>query len=694
MSSASLPLPKGEAKAPSPDAASSAATGALAAVLQQRVWLRVRRRRAWLERTQAESADPRSGDFFKDVDDPGLERWWQEEGEGAFWGPPIRRLDAELAGPLGQPLQFLAQAFVLGPAEMDLLQTCIVQQLDPALGPALACLHGQTHQAFVSGPAVARLFGHDSQNFWHPLANVRRWQFVQAREAAPGEPTAFEADPLLAPWLEGSLVLDPCLAPHVRRLPVQPPLAGWPVDAAVKLLEQVIVPGQTQRLVILGPPQSGRATCAAVAAERLGMPAVAVDTTAIPDADWDGVFLKMQRFAVLGGVAVVWTGSRTQRRWPRNLECSPIQIVTAEVGDDVAVPGWSDLHLELPAPTIAEKATLWRHACAGFDEWPEAERSALSLRYQLSLGQIAAIGRMRPRDGAHAIELAREATRTDVGSLGQFLACPFAWEDLVLPEALLHGLRDLACEAACRAEFWEQPAARRLFPRGRGVTALLSGTPGTGKTMAAQVIAAELQMDLFRVDLARVVSKYIGETAKHLSEVFARASRMSAILLFDEADALFAKRTEVKDAHDRYANADTSYLLQLLEEFQGLALLTTNKRGNIDPAFYRRLRYVFEFPKPGAAERLLIWQRLAAALFGEASATSLEPTFRALAANIDLSPAQIKGALLAGAFIARRRGRAPGADDLVRGLERELAKEGRALDAPVRHRCVEPVVNR
>ena len=121
--------------------------------------------------------------------------------------------------------------------------------------------------------------------------------------------------------------------------------------------------------------------------------------------------------------------------------------------------------------------------------------------------------------------------------------------------------------------------------------------------MAAQVIAAELKLDLFRIDLARVVSKYIGETAKHLSEIFSRASRMSAILLFDEADALFAKRTQVKDSHDRYANADTSYLLQLLEEFRGLALLTTNKRGNIDPAFYRRLRYVYEFPKPGAEER-------------------------------------------------------------------------------------------
>jgi SpoVK/Ycf46/Vps4 family AAA+-type ATPase len=166
---------------------------------------------------------------------------------------------------------------------------------------------------------------------------------------------------------------------------------------------------------------------------------------------------------------------------------------------------------------------------------------------------------------------------------------------------------------------------------------------------------------------------------------------MSALLLFDEADALFAKRTQIRDSHDRYANADTSYLLQLLEEFRGLALLTTNKRGNMDPAFYRRLRYVYEFPKPGAKERLQIWQRLTAELYGGEMGASLAGTLRMLADQMVISPAQIKAALLSSVFIAQRQGRSILRGDLLTALEREMAKEGRGIDGRLRNQVDEDV---
>ena len=657
----------------------------LATLIQQRVWLHARRRRAWLETLRHNKSTPESAEFFEDADDRARERRWQDGGEGSSWSEQIRRLDALLAGPNGKPLEILARTFTLSRAEMDLLQSCLVQQLDPALGPALAYLHGQTNSAFVSGPAVARLFGHDSQSFAHPLANVRRWKLVQPRDVSPGEPTAFEADPMLAPWIEGSLILDPGLPHLVRRIPVHKPPAGWPVEKIVRTLGQGSESGEFRRLVISGAPQSGRSTLAAAACDHLGMVSIGVDTDLISDQDWENVFLEVQRFAILGGFAVVWKVAGNARRWPWHVETSPVQIVVCETGTDVAMPGWTDVHFELGPPSIRERHTLWKNACSGFAGWPEDQRDALTKRYQLSVGQIAAIARRKPEDGAQAIDLARESTRTDIGNLGQFLSCPFTWDDIVLPESLLGSLRDLSYEAATRAEFWEQPNARRLFPRGRGLTALLSGTPGTGKTMAAQVIAAELQMDLFRIDIARVVSKYIGDTAKHLAEVFSRASRMSAILLFDEADALFAKRTQVKDSLDRHANSDTSYLLQLLDEFQGLALLTTNKRGNIDPAFYRRLRYVYEFPKPGPEDRLLIWQRLTAELHGETVCTKVRRSLEVLAREVEISAAQIKNTLLAAAFIARRRGATIGATQVVKALERELSKEGRALGAHIRN---------
>jgi SpoVK/Ycf46/Vps4 family AAA+-type ATPase len=209
--------------------------------------------------------------------------------------------------------------------------------------------------------------------------------------------------------------------------------------------------------------------------------------------------------------------------------------------------------------------------------------------------------------------------------------------------------------------------------------------------MAAQVIAAQLELDLFRIDLASVVSKYIGETAKHLAQIFARAARMNAVLLFDEADALFSKRTEVKDAHDRYANADTSYLLQLLEEYSGIIILASNKKQNIDPAFIRRIRYVFEFPRPDAHERRRIWRQVIAELCDAESLARLEVAIERLATNVEVSGAQIKNAVLASLFVARRCREPLAMTHLLRGVERELSKEGRALGSRERERLIRDV---
>jgi SpoVK/Ycf46/Vps4 family AAA+-type ATPase len=191
---------------------------------------------------------------------------------------------------------------------------------------------------------------------------------------------------------------------------------------------------------------------------------------------------------------------------------------------------------------------------------------------------------------------------------------------------------------------------------------------------------------LFRINLAAVVSKYIGETAKNLDKIFSRATRMNAVLLFDEADALFSKRTDVKDSHDRYANTDTNYLLQLLEDYQGLALLATNKKNNIDPAFVRRIRYVFEFRRPDVAQRRTIWRRVLGELLGADLLRGLETTIAVLAEVVELSGAQIKNAVLAAVFVARRRRRAVGVEELLRGIDRELGKEGRGLSDRERER--------
>ncbi len=188
------------------------------------------------------------------------------------------------------------------------------------------------------------------------------------------------------------------------------------------------------------------------------------------------------------------------------------------------------------------------------------------------------------------------------------LPLPFGWADLVLAPATTAHLREFEVQARRRGEVLDDWGLARLTPLGRGITALFAGPSGTGKTMAAQVLARSLGLDLYRVDLAGVVNKYIGETEKHLRELFEACERAPVLLLFDEADALFGKRTQVSDAHDRFANIEIDYLLQRMEQFDGVAVLATNRKGDLDTAFIRRLRFMIDFAPPGPAERERLWR--------------------------------------------------------------------------------------
>jgi SpoVK/Ycf46/Vps4 family AAA+-type ATPase len=322
-------------------------------------------------------------------------------------------------------------------------------------------------------------------------------------------------------------------------------------------------------------------------------------------------------------------------------------------------------------------------------DWPEGNLESLAARYRVHIGDIAAIGRLDVSSSEEAERSVREASRSRLGRLAQLLACPFAWDDLVVPAALREALEDFAFEARHRVAFWEQREPRRLFPQGQGLLALFSGPPGTGKTMATQVIAASLGYDLFRVDLASVVSKWVGETSQNFERILTRAADMQAMILFDECDAIFSRRTsEIHDAQDKFANTDAAYLLQAIESYPGIALLATNQKGNIDPAFIRRLRYVLEFAMPAAAERLDIWRRVVRGLCPD-RVEALDSGLKVLADAVEVTGAQIKYATLGAVFAARRDDSIVELRHLVRGLERELAKEGRAFGARERGRILE-----
>jgi ATP-dependent 26S proteasome regulatory subunit len=281
----------------------------------------------------------------------------------------------------------------------------------------------------------------------------------------------------------------------------------------------------------------------------------------------------------------------------------------------------------------------------------------------------------------------RARIRGRLEELGRLVDTPFEWDDLVLPDPVADALRDIAFEAAHREGAIASDGARRLYGR-PGLAAMFSGPPGTGKTMAAQVVARVLGRDLLVVDTATTQSKFIGDTAKNLKRIFNGVRGCPVVVLFDEADAFFAKRTEVRDSNDRYANADTNYLLQLVEDFDGVVILATNQRTNIDYAFVRRLRHVIEFPRPDAQHRIALWHRYLGTVAGADAVHGLGALVASVAADVELSPAQIKGASLSARLAAMRSGGPLDAAAFIKGIERELAKEGRSLGPRDRERIL------
>ncbi len=270
---------------------------------------------------------------------------------------------------------------------------------------------------------------------------------------------------------------------------------------------------------------------------------------------------------------------------------------------------------------------------------------------------------------------ARQQTGDELKTLARQIRPLYRWEDIVLPSEPLAQLQELCNQVKHRHLVYQTWGFERKLSLGKGLNVLFSGSPGTGKTMAAEVIANELQLDLYRIDLSQIVSKYIGETEKNLDRIFTAAESSNAILLFDEADALFGKRSEVKDAHDRYANLEVAYLLQKMEAYDGITILTTNLRQNLDEAFNRRIRFMIEFPFPEAEDRYQIWQNSLPKELPLASDVNLDR----LAQQFRLTGGNIRNIALAAAFLAAEAEQVVTIAHLLQATKRELQKMGRLV---------------
>jgi DNA polymerase III delta prime subunit len=336
-------------------------------------------------------------------------------------------------------------------------------------------------------------------------------------------------------------------------------------------------------------------------------------------------------------------------------------------------------------PGAAERADLWLLALEELaDQLPPGEITNLAGQFVLTSGQIQAAAAAAM---SHAVQHGRrllpsdlyEAARLHSGhhlaELAQKIEPRYAWEDLVLPETPAAMLKELVNMVRSRPLVLETWGLGRKLTAGSGISALFTGPPGTGKTLAAQIIAHELGIDLYRIDLSTVVSKYIGETEKNLERIFKEAQASNAVLFFDEADAIFGKRSEVKDAHDRYANIEVGYLLQRMEAYDGIAILATNLRANLDEAFTRRLQFIVQFPFPEEDYRRRIWEVLMPP--GLPGSENLD--YALMAKRFKLAGGSIRNIIASAAFLAASDGGKVTMAHLMHGARREFQKMGKLL---------------
>jgi hypothetical protein len=438
------------------------------------------------------------------------------------------------------------------------------------------------------------------------------------------------------------------------------------------------------RLVHLTEGIGGAAAhIAASAARSAGESPLVVDLSVATTEELPEVVAAIARHqALTGDIVVVRLAEDVAERAPRALKrLADGSGRVVFVGTKAWDAGWamtdpSRVHIgELPQ---ADSERIWRHALAGADHLDGAVTEA-ARTFRLTPEQIVRAARaanMDNHDGgplgfAELSAGARAQSASGLDRLARRLEPTVGWDDLILPDDVMVLLRELSLRVRHRETVMQQWELGRGW-RGRGIAALFAGPSGTGKTTAAEVIARELGYDIHVVDLSSVVDKYIGETEKKLEVIFTEAERTNTVLLFDEADAIFGKRSEVKDARDRYANIEVSYLLQRIERFSGLAVLTTNLGANLDEAFTRRLDLVVDFPRPDAAARQSIWRH------------EFRPTvptedidFAFCAAAFDLTGGNIRNIVITAAYLAADAQRPVGMADVVAAVQREYRKMGR-----------------
>lgn len=632
-----------------------------------------------------------------------------------------RRANANQAGD-ALPWRHIVAAFNLSPFEQDVLLLALAPEIDLKYETIYAYLNNDVTRKWPTFDMALRLFSRNAAQrleqraYLLPEAMLFRYGLLQPVQPAQEHPSwltrGFAINPPVAQRILGLPPSDPHLESFVEHL--IPSIAWDEVPLSQELVTALgqasnlfahVPPGKSPPVLIFeGQPGAGRSLSAEAICKDLGRSMLYVNIEAL----WatpeqrphvaQGLLLqqRLQRVGIYlehGDTFFDREGNplAESRRFikqlaqgdgPIFLACSP----GTRWGD--LLQGYRALAFQFGNPDYKERRRLWQMYIEqeGYSV-PKETLEALADRFVLNPGQVKAAissvmdrcctnqGPLESMSFAMLAEAARTQSDQSLGNLATKVATLHNWDDLVLPPVTLRHVREVAAAIKYRNLVYSQWGFAQRVASGMGLKVLFAGPAGTGKTMTAGVIARDLGLDLYKIDLSGVVSKYIGETEKNLDRIFRAAHDSNAILFFDEADALFGKRSEVKDAHDRYANIEVAYLLQKMEEHEGVVILASNLSKNIDEAFSRRVQYVVEFPLPDEKHRERLWR----GMFPAQVPLSDDVDFSFLARQFQIAGGDIKNVVLDAAFLAAQDGQLVTMKQLIKAMARQMMKQGKLV---------------
>ena len=635
------------------------------------------------------------------------------------------RAEAAVAQGVHLALPHLVQLFHLTPFDVGAVLVCLAPELDLKYEKLYAYLHNDVTRKRPSVDLILQLFCHSLEEKLQArtrliaAASLFKQELLAYTNDAQKEPLTLlsrfvKIDDRIFNYLLDIDVIDEQLMPFTKFL--VPCASVEELLLPAELQESLVRFFQAQaaslardekpgaRVFLLhGPAGVGKKFTAEALCQSAGMRLLVADVPQMlsKGATVASLALRLLREAQLRSAAVYLDHAEAllaedektagaRQALLKALEAWPgiVFLGSEQTWDTNMVPPTDVLFkLVCPTPSYPLRKQLWQTFCVqgGYQVSSQVDLDALADRFRFTAGQIrSALAEAshlavirHPNNGAISpddlYQACRTQSSTQLTTLARKITPLYTWQDLILPRDRLGQLREICAHVKYRQQVFDTWGFDRKISLGKGLSVLFVGPSGTGKTMAAEIIASELQLDLYKIDLSCVVSKYIGETEKNLSRIFQEAEQSNAILFFDEADAIFGKRSEVKDSHDRYANIEINYLLQKLEEYEGIVILASNFQKNMDEAFTRRMRFIIEFPFPDEVYRYRIWK----SVFPADTPLGDDMDFEFLAKKFKMSGGNIKNIAMGAAFLAAEDAGIVSMEPVIRATKREYQKMGR-----------------